>query len=325
MRGLVGRNHLRTRIRFLLRHGPPGHSRVAVRRVVRSFLVLVAALSFVAVSLEPAGGQVDAVLIEAAGDIACQGGPSTPTSCHQRATSDILVRTHPAVVLTLGDNQYERGQLWAFQAYYEPTWGRVKGITFPSPGNHEYKTPGASGYFTYFGPRAGSTRGYYSFDVGAWHLVSLDSEIDHSVSSAQVQWLKRDLLRHRNRCTLAYWHRPRWSSGGQGSNRSLTAIWQVLYVYRVDLVLNGHDHDYERFAPQSPSGTVDLAAGIREFVVGTGGRSLLPWGQVRPNSRVRNNRTFGVLRLALYSNSYAWRFLPEAGKTWTDRGSATCH
>jgi hypothetical protein len=263
-------------------------------------------------------------VIEAAGDIGCSGTAWSATTCHQKATADILARTLPTLVLALGDNQYSKGALYDYNSYFSKTWGKLKWRMRPVPGNHEYATAGASGYFKYFGRLAGDpTKGYYSYDLGAWHIVALNSTIAHGWTSAQVQWLQLDLATHPRLCTLAYWHHPRWSSGEHGSNASVDPFWRLLAAYRAEVVLNGHDHDYERFARQTPDGMAS-ADGIREFVVGTGGKSHYPIVAIQPNSRVRNTNTFGVLKLALHSTSYSWRFLPEAGKTFTDYGSNYC-
>jgi PKD repeat protein len=289
-------------------------------------------------------------VISAAGDIACDptmagynGGNGTATDCRQKATSDLLVGAGLAKVLALGDNQYLCGGYDAFLQSYEPTWGRVKSITRPVPGNHEYYSPypgsgtatdcapGAAGYYAYFGAAAGDpATGYYSFDVGAWHLVALNSNCAAiggcGAGSAQEQWLRADLAAHPAACTLAYWHHPRFSSGGEhGSDSSLQALWQALYDANADIVLSGHDHDYERFAPQTPAGGKNIASGIREFVVGTGGVEHRPFGSTVANSEVRNADTFGVLQLTLHTGSYDWEFVPEAGKTFTDAGSGPCH
>jgi hypothetical protein len=257
-------------------------------------------------------------VIAAAGDIA---NPVSP-SASQWATSDLLVRGNYTAVLTLGDNQYEDGLLTDFLSSYDPTWGRVKAKTYPAPGNHDYHTPGAAGYFTYFGARAPAS--YYSFDLGAWHLISLDSEIDHSDGSAQERWLENDLIGHPNACVLAYWHKPRFSSGPHGSDSSYDAFWQDLYTAKADVVLNGHDHDYERFAPQTPAAVAD-ARGIREFVVGTGGHGHYSLTSLQPNSEVFNGDTYGVLELTLHATTYEWRFVPAVGfGTFTDAGSGTC-
>ena len=197
------------------------------------------------------------------------------------------------------------------------------------PGNHEYLTRAANGYFSYFGAAAGDpATGYYSFDVGAWHVVALNSNCSAvggcASGSPQERWLRADLAAHPAACTLAYWHHPRFSSGEHGNEPAYDAFWRDLYAAGADVVLNGHDHDYERFAPQDPSGGSDLARGVREFVVGTGGKNHYRFLTLQPNSQVRDATTFGVLELTLHRTSYDWRFLPEPGKTFTDSGSAVC-
>lgn len=240
----------------------------------------------------------------------------------EAATANLLAGVDKlAAVLTLGDNQYDNGALTEYQASYDQTWGRLKAITHPAPGNHEYQTPAASGYFAYYGHSAG--RGYYSFNVGRWHLISLDSEIDASAGSAQEQWLKNDLQAHKAYCTLAYWHKPRFSSGVNGNYAAYATLWQDLYAAGADVILNGHDHDYERFGAQNPSAQPD-PKGIREFVVGTGGRNHFALATRQPNSQVFNSDTFGVLELTLHPTSYDWRFQPVAGAGFTD-GHANCH
>jgi acid phosphatase type 7 len=262
-------------------------------------------------------------VIEAAGDISCAASPTTST-CHAMNTSDILMTTSPTAILALGDNQYDQGSYPAYSTYFDPTWGRVKSKIRPVPGNHEYMTSGAAGYYEYFGSTAGDpSRGYYSYDLGSWHIVALNSSIADGATSSQVTWLEQDLAAHPTLCTLAYWHHPRWSSGEHGNITSVSAFWRVLYSYHVDVVLNGHDHDYERFARQTPTGTAS-SSGIREFVVGTGGKSHYVFQLVQPNSQVRNSDTFGVLQMTLHSSSYSWRFIPEAGKTFTDSGTTSC-
>jgi hypothetical protein len=259
----------------------------------------------------------------AAGDIADCGTPG------DAATAAILAHT-PGTIATLGDNAYNSGRPSEFANCYGPTWGRFLSRTKPSPGNHDYGTPNAAGYFGYFGAAAGPPgRGYYSYDLGTWHLISLNSNCDVTndcaAGSAQEQWLKADLAAHRNRCTLAYWHHPLFSSGDHGNNTFMLPIWQDLYQAGADVVLNGHDHDYERFAPQNPDGGADPMRGIREFVVGTGGRDHRVFRKIKPQSEVRNDDTFGILRLTLGVGRYSWRFLPEAGRTFTDTGSGVCH
>ncbi|MGE5123947.1 MAG: metallophosphoesterase family protein, partial [Acidobacteriaceae bacterium] len=208
--------------------------------------------------------------------------------------------------------------------------GRQKDRTRPSAGNHDYRTSNASGYFSYFGAAAGDAqKGYYSYNLGAWHVVVINSNCSEvggcAAESAQYKWLQSDLASHPSQCTLAYWHAPRFSSGAHGNNSSMQPIWQVLYDAGADVVLNGHDHDYERFAPQNPAGTADAAHGIREFVVGTGGKDLRTISNPISNSEVHNANTWGVLRLTLHPTSYDWKFIPVTGMTFTDSGSATCH
>ena len=275
-------------------------------------------------------------VIAVAGDIACantdasyNGGNGTATACRQKATSNLLVGGGYAAVLALGDNQYNSGSLSQFQAVYDPTWGRVKSITHPAVGNHEYGTSNASGYFSYFGASAGDpSKGYYSFDVGSWHLIALNSNctiVACMAGSAQETWLRNDLAAHSNLCTLAFDHHARWSSGHDGDNTFMQPMWQDLYNANAELFLSGHSHDYERFAPQNATGGLDNARGIRQFVVGTGGAFFTGFGSAHPNSQVRNNNTFGILKLTLRSTGYDWQFVPEAGKTFTDSGSTACH
>jgi len=275
-------------------------------------------------------------VIAAAGDIACDptggafhGGRGTADACHMRAVSDLLLDLDPALVLTLGDNQYENGTLTKYRRSYAPTWGRLKARTRPSPGNHEYNTKGAAGYYDYFGSRAGNrATGWYSFDLGAWHLIALNSECAKiggcGATSPQVRWLRADLAAHPTACTLAYWHKPRFSSGQHGDDPAFGAFWRALDAAGADVVLSGHDHDYERFAPQSPAGRPD-PKGIREFVVGTGGKTHYGFRTIRRNSQVRNTGTFGILELRLAPGRYSWRFRPEPGKTFSDHGSGRCH
>ncbi len=259
-----------------------------------------------------------AVLV-GAGDIAVCGSDA------DEATA-LLLDTIPGTAFTTGDNAYEDGTAQEFTDCYHPTWGRHRSRTRPSPGNHDYHTAGASGYYDYFGASAGDpAQGYYSYDLGAWHIVALNSNIDLSANSPQLQWLAADLAAHPATCTAAYWHHPRFSSGMHNDDTGMQDLWQVLYDAGVDLVLNGHDHDYERFAPQTPTGALDTQRGIREFVVGTGGRSLRNFATVAANSEVRNSDTHGVLKLSLYASRYEWEFVPVAGQTFRDSGSTNCH
>jgi hypothetical protein len=298
--------------------------------VVARILVLLSAWMVLAPQPASPASAPDPV-IAAAGDIVCESNTPTATTCRHRFTADILRTREFDAVLTLGDNQYETGALTAFRRYYNPTWGAVKSITHPSPGNHEYETPQAAGYFAYFGAAAGDrTRGYYSFNLGSWHIIALNSNCDSvggcDRGSPQEVWLRADLAAHQNACTLAYWHHPRFASGSvHEGGAAMDAFWQALYEFQADVVLNGHQHNYERFAPQSPTGAIDPANGIRQFIVGTGGRSLHSFGSTpAPNSVVRHDQTFGVLKLTLHPRRYEWEFIPEAGKPFTDSGSATC-
>lgn len=237
-----------------------------------------------------------------------------------------LLDNIPGTVYTTGDNAYEDGTAADFANCYDPSWGRHKARTRPSPGNHDYHTSGASGYFNYFGENAGPPgRGYYSYNLGAWHIISLNSNISMSTTSAQMTWLKADLAANPARCTLAYWHHPRFSSGEHGNDPSTQPLYQALYDAGAEVILTGHDHHYERFAPQTATGVADPARGIRQFVVGTGGRGMYSIGTPEPNSEVRQTGTWGVLQLTLRSDGYDWKFVPVAGKTFTDEGSGTCH
>jgi chitodextrinase len=254
-------------------------------------------------------------VIAAAGDIC-----SSPTNCAPTAT--LLDQISPTRVLTLGDNAYEDGSSSEYANYYDPNWGRQKSNTSPAPGNHDYHTSGGSGYFGYFGSQVPGP--YYSYDLGSWHLISLNGEIGLSAGSEQETWLKNDLAAHQAKCILAYWHEPRFSSGAEhGSDSSFDPFWRDLYAAGADIVLNGHDHDYERFVPQNPSGAAD-ANGIREFVVGTGGASHYTFGAPIANSEVRDNTSFGVLKVTLHAGSYDWQFVPVAGASFTDSGSGSC-
>jgi hypothetical protein len=229
-------------------------------------------------------------------------------------------------VLPLGDNQYGGGSLWSYRASYDRTWGRFIGRAYPTPGNHEYKTSGAAGYYRYFGSRAAApVKPWYSFRLGSWHMVALNGNCRAVDCRTEAAWLRADLAAHPARCTLAYWHQPLFTSGQEGPTRAVAPLWDALYTAGADLMLNGHDHDYERFAPQDPSGQPDPADGIREFVVGTGGAPSLPFRAPAANSQVRKAGTFGVLRLTLQRGGYRWRFVHAAGAPFSDRGSGSCH
>ncbi len=260
-----------------------------------------------------------AVLV-GAGDIA------SCTSTGDEATASLLDGIS-GTVFTLGDNAYETGSVAEFSNCYDPGWGRHKARTRPAPGNHDYGTAGAAGYYGYFGSAAGDpSTGYYSYDIGDWHIIALNSNLADGTGSTQEQWLRADLAASSKSCTLAYWHHPRFSSGLEhGSDPGLQPLWQALYDSNADVILSGHDHDYERFAPQTPAGVADGARGIREFVVGTGGRSHYTLGTLKANSQVFNATTYGVLKLTLSPGAYSWQFVPVSGGTFTDSGTGSCH
>jgi hypothetical protein len=308
-------------------------------------------LALVFACLMPSPAWAQDPVIAAAGDIACSpddanfnGGEGTGDFCRQMHTSDLLVDAGLSNVLALGDTQYARGTAAEFQGSYDPSWGRVKSITRPVIGNHEYRPDPVTGditgtgYFDYFngtgqndGPAGERGKGYYSFDIGGWHLIALNSMCDHvpdgcGAGSAQEQWLRADLAANEDAsCTLAYWHHPQFHSGpNEGPEFDLSPFWQALYAARADLVLNGHTHAYERFAPQGPTGNAD-SDGLREFIVGTGGRSRqLENTSIAPNSELRDRTHFGVLKLVLHTGSYDWAFVSETGTT-LDSGSGACH
>lgn len=246
------------------------------------------------------------------------------------ATAKLLAAI-PGTVFTAGDNAYPSGTAEQFAKCYDPTWGREKARTRPSPGNHEFHSGGAAPYFDYFGANAGDpTRGYYSYELGSWHIVVLNSECDEAggcnSGSAQEKWLREDLQAHPAACTLAYWHKPLFSSGAKhGNDLAVKPFWQDLYAAKVAVVVNGHDHDYERFAPQDPDGKADSARGIREFVVGTGGKNHRQFADPKPNSEIRNADAFGVLKLVLRPTGYDWTFIAEPGKSFADSGSGQCN
>jgi hypothetical protein len=242
-----------------------------------------------------------------------------------------LLDAIPGTVFTAGDNAYEQGTAEQFAKCYDPTWGRHKARTRPSVGNHEFHSGGATPYFNYFGAAAGDPKkGYYSYELGAWHIIVLNSECQEvggcQPGSVEEAWLSADLREHPSVCTLAYWHKPLFSSGAKhGNDPEIRPFWNDLYAARVSVVINGHDHDYERFAPQDPDGKADASGGIREFVVGTGGKNHRPFGVPKTNSEVRNADTFGVLKLVLRPHGYDWQFIPEPGKSFTDSGADQCH
>jgi acid phosphatase type 7 len=299
------------------------------RRSTKVFIVAILAifLAFGCAPQRPPQPPLGNVIV-AAGDIATCSGTGDD------ATAKLVGGIDGATVLTLGDNAYPDGSAEDFEECYEPTWGQFKERTKPIPGNHEYETEGATGYFDYFGEAAGDPdEGYYSYDLGSWHIVALNSncgveEIRCGPGSAQTKWLREDLASSADegQCTLAYMHHPRFSSGEEhGSTPNLEPLWEALYEAGADVVLSGHEHNYERFAPQDPEGRADPERGIREFVVGTGGKSHYPIVNTIANSEIHNDENYGVLKLTLHPHSYEWEFVPVEGESFSDSGSSRCH
>ena len=263
----------------------------------------------------------DPVLV-GAGDIADCDLPD------DSATADIVAGI-AGTVFTAGDNVYPDGTEAQFRSCYAPTWGRFLARTRPAPGNHDHVTRDLAGYRAYFGEAAGpSDRSWYAYDLGTWHIVVLDSSCADvggcGPGSAQGRWLAADLAASKAICTLAIWHHPRWSSGEHGNDRTVAPLWQALYAAGADVVVNGHDHDYERFAPQDPDGRADPVRGVREFVVGTGGAALRTFGRTVANSELRMSVAHGVIRFVLHDESYDWEFIPTRGDI-VDKGTARCH
>jgi hypothetical protein len=269
-------------------------------------------------------GVLATVTVAAAGDIC-------GSACNQ--TRPLVESMNPAAVITAGDNAYESGTLTEYNNSYNPQWGVFKSKTFPTPGNHEYNTSNAKGYFDYFNGvgqntgRAGERgKGYYSFDVGDWHFVALNSNISKSASSTQVQWLRADLAASTKPCTAAYWHHSRFAAGNYGDNTAMQPFFQALYDYKADLVVSGHDHNYIRFAPSKPDGTKDTVNGVRQLLIGTGGRALYgAGGTTRATIEKKEYSTFGVGKLTLTATGYTAAFVPVAGRTFTDSVQGTCH
>jgi hypothetical protein len=253
-----------------------------------------------------------------AGDIGQCGSPGP------EATARVLDGIS-GIVFTAGDNAYPSGRPENYRDCYHPTWGRHLERTRPSAGNHDFDQGGGP-YFDYFGSRAGTPgQGFYSYRLGtSWTVVVLNSEIDARPGSPQLQWLGAELSTHATPCTAAIWHRPLFTSGPNGENRDMRDLWRVLYDFGVEFVINGHDHIYERFAPQDPTGRADPALGIRQFTVGTGGVDLYRAVAPRPNSEVIGT-TWGVAKFTLSDGAYQWEFVPVAGASFRDSGSGACH
>jgi hypothetical protein len=283
--------------------------------------------------------QDSAITVVAAGDVACDPlnpsfnrGKGRGSWCRAAATAAAVDRLAPDAVLALGDLQYDDGRRTAYRKAYQDSWGGFRGHTHPVPGNHEYwSTSGAGGYFDYFGKRAGRRgRGWYSFDVGPWHLVALNSNCDQiacDAGSDQYRWLEADLAASSNVCTLAFMHHPLVSSGPHGDDPPIGSgpLWRLLYRAGVDVALAGHDHLYERFALLRPDGSKDVATGIRTFVIGTGGAQHYGVVDRAAYSQAVDSSSFGVLRLVLWPKAYGWRFFPVAGGTFVDEGTGSCH
>jgi hypothetical protein len=258
-----------------------------------------------------------AVLV-GAGDIGVCGSPAVA------ATAQLIDRV-PGIVFTTGDHAYPNGTAENFRDCYDPEWGRHRGRTRPSAGNHDYERSGGAAFYAYFGDRAGAAGlGYYSYAAGPWQVIALNSEVPVGAGSAQLQWLRSELSMHPAPCTMVYWHKPLFSSGPNGFNRDMREIWRVLYDHNADIVINGHDHLYERFAPQDPDGRLDSARGIRQITVGTGGGGLYMPVMSAPNTEAIGV-THGVIKLTLSENSYHWEFMPVPGGSFADAGTGQCH
>jgi hypothetical protein len=242
-----------------------------------------------------------------------------------------IEKNNNAIVFTLGDNAYPDGETEQFLKYYEPSWGRFKSRTKPVPGNHDWLVQNAADYLDYFCPSAencvfpnGVQSLYYSYDIGSWHILALDSQQSLANNSTQLNWVQSDLAQHSRACTLVYWHKPRFgSSPGRGDSEMLLPLWRVLYRNGVDIVLNGHDHHYERFYPQDPNGNFNSRNGIRQFIVGAGGAGIHDFGTPSRQSAVRL-KSLGVLKLTLGNGNYDWKFLPVVHYSSGDSGSASC-
>ncbi|MBI5752515.1 MAG: metallophosphoesterase [Hydrogenophilales bacterium] len=261
--------------------------------------------------------QADPVVL-IAGDVAQCDSPGA----HYTAQ---LIKALPYPVLAAGDLAYRDGTPEEFANCYAPTWGAFKDRTYPAPGNHDYRTPGAAGYFGYFGVRAGDpAKGYYSFNFGQWHIVSLNSNRELEPGSKQLAWLAADLRQHAQRCVLAFWHHPRFSSGPHGNDGRTQTLWEMLYRHGVSVLVTAHDHDYERFPPMNAAGERDERRGIRSFIAGTGGAKLYELKQRHPLSQVWQGESWGVLKFTLRPRGYDWEFLPVAGGRFQDAGSAQC-
>ena len=290
----------------------------------RLFFVLIMLVVLVVAAAGPVSAEPRIVLV--AGDIA----KGTAASGEEQTAR--LVERRKGLVMTVGDNAYEDGTLAEFYEHYEPTWGRFMNRTRPTPGNHDYYSPGAQGYFDYFGWRAGPRRrGYYSLKQGNWWIYALDSEVCETdvgcgPGSPQYRWLKRKLAKDNAFCSMAVFHTPLYSSGMHGNEPRVRPLVKLLYKAGAELIVNGHEHDYERFAPARPWGKTDWKKGVQQIIVGTGGAPLRARGPKKvTHSRVFSAKAWGVLKLGLSRKSYTWKFLPVEGETFTDKGERRCH
>jgi Calcineurin-like phosphoesterase len=292
-------------------HGAGGRNKRRITALLMIVMLILAALQTFYVP--PLEASAATVVLVGAGDIAsCAYTTDTATAK--------LLDSISGTVFTAGDNAYTNGTYTQYKDCYGPTWGRHKSRTKPSPGNHEYNTSRAAGYFQYFN----NIPSYYAYNLGDWRIYALNSNIDVSATSVQVRWLKDDLAENPKKCVLAYWHHPRWSSGAKyGNNSKYQTLWKTLYDAGAELVINGHEHNYERFKQMNASGLA-VSKGMRAFVVGTGGAGLYGFGSIRSTSELRNSSTHGVLKLTLSSTSYSWKFVPVAGKSFTDSGTTSC-
>jgi hypothetical protein len=310
------------------------HSLLRTRRPLSALLLGVAVTALVTAPLPPGAPTgpapargASAVVVAAAGDIV---GSCSGTSCDYGLVSNAIIASGATRVLALGDVSNNSGSASDYTTRFGTTWGRFKSSISPVPGNHDYGTSKAANYYAYFGSSAAhGPNGWYSLDVGAWHVVALNSNCSKvggcQTGSAQEKWLKADLAASRTPCTLAFWHHPRYSSGHDGDNTFTADLYADLYAHGTDVLLSGHSHDYERFAPQNNASARDDAHGITQFVVGTGGAFFTGFGTTKPNSLARQKTAMGALILTLADTSYSWRFAPIAGKTYSDSGSASCH
>jgi hypothetical protein len=268
-----------------------------------------------------------AVLI-GAGDIAYCSDSYLGDDQTAQVIAQLVERYPQAQLFTAGDNVQGEGLAWEYRDCFNPTWGQFLERIRPVPGNHDYMTDNGEPYYRYFGTAAGQPGlGYYSYDLNGWHIVALNSncnQIACGEGSVQANWLRQDLANNRQACTLMYWHDPRWSSGLAGNIPAANTFWRIANEYGVEVVVNGNDHDYERFAPMNAAGEAS-PDGVREFVAGTGGAPEREWGKILPNSEVRNNDTWGVLVFSLVPGRYDWQFVPVAGGSFQDSGSGTCH